>query len=50
MALEGEQRQQSVAKELIGDNIMAEAAPKSFPLKAGGEEVGVPHLLIAQTS
>ena len=39
MLLAGEQRQRSIAKELMGDNLVAEAAPMSFPLKQGRAEI-----------
>ena len=41
--LAGEHRQRTLAKELVDGNLDAEAAPMSFPLKGGGEEIrGVP--------
>ena len=39
MVLAGEQSQRTIAKELMGDNLVAEAAPMSFGLKEGGEEI-----------
>ena len=39
MILAGESKQSVLAKELVGDNLVAEAAPFSFTLKSGGEEI-----------
>ena len=37
--LAGEKKQRALASTLLGDNLEAEAAPMSFPLKGGGEEI-----------
>lgn len=40
IALGSEKKQRTVAKELLGNNLEAEAVPLTFPLKKGkGEEV-----------
>ena len=39
MVLVGEKRQRTLANTLLGENIEAEAAPMTFSLKGGGEEV-----------
>ena len=39
MYLAGEHRQRALARTLLGNNLEAEAAPMSFPLKSGGEEI-----------
>jgi hypothetical protein len=39
IALSSERQQRKCGKELLGDNLAAEAVPFSFPLKMGGEEI-----------
>ena len=44
IAVAGEKRQQSLAKELVGENIAAEPVAMSFSLPSGGEELRSPDL------
>ena len=39
IALSSERQQRKRGKELVGENIAAEAVPFTFPLKSGGEEI-----------
>ena len=39
VVLAGEKRQHALSRELIGDNLVAKAAPMSFPLTGGDEEL-----------
>ena len=39
MVLAGEKGQRSLAKQLTEESVTSEAAPMSFPLKGGGEEI-----------
>ena len=39
MKLAGEHTQRARVKELVDGNLEAEAAPMSFPLRGGGEEI-----------
>ncbi len=42
--LSSERKQRVKAQALLGDNLTAEEAVFSFPLKSGGEEVRAAHL------
>ena len=39
MKLGGEQKQRALVKDLVAGNLEAEAAPMSFALRGGGEEI-----------
>ena len=39
IALSSERQQRKCGKELLGDDVVVEAVPFSFPLRVGGEEI-----------